>query len=578
MSGSIPREFIDSLLMRVDLVDLIDSHVPLKKAGNNYVALCPFHNEKSPSFSVNRSKQFYHCFGCGASGNAVSFLMDYSSLDFVAAVESLAAFIGVDVPREQGKYRNYEQPDTFKELYQLLEDVATFYAKQLRATNPQAQTAIDYLKARGVSGQIAKTFMLGYADEQWHVLAAHFPEQKLLELGLLVSNEKGNQYDRFRGRVMFPIRDKRGRVIGFGGRVLDDSKPKYLNSPESSVFSKGQHVYGLYELSKKKAKPERILIVEGYMDVIALAQFGIGYAVATLGTATSKAHIDLLFRETSELVFCFDGDKAGQQAAWRATETVLPSLRDGRQVRIMLLPEGHDPDSLVRTEGLDNFVKRVISAQALSEYFFAHFTTTLDLSSMEGRTKLIEETRSYLQQLPSGVFKEMMMHRLEQLSQTTRSNFLQSSSTLNRSNNRSHKKDGEQLPLVENAIALLLQHPHLAKMAADEISEWEILDLPNLGILRNLLGTIVNHNCINTGVLIEMYRGLAEENIIKKLASFDFFYSEDDAGVAAEFSGVISKLTQQAKNAKITRLIEKAKNQNLSVAEQDQLKKMLHNK
>jgi DNA primase len=576
MAGLIPREFINDLLLRVDIVDLIDSHVPLKKTGSNYMARCPFHNEKSASFSVNRNKQFYHCFGCGVSGNAVSFLMDFSHLNFVEAIEDLASFVGVEVPREAGTHQNSAPQDNLKEFYQLLDDVAKFYATQLRTTNPQAQPAIDYLKARGVSGQIAKSFQLGYAPEQWDALLKHFPSKSLLEVGLLVKNDNGKQYDRFRGRVMFPIRDKRGRVIGFGGRVLDNSQPKYLNSPESAVFSKGQHVYGLYELLQKNAKPQRILVVEGYMDVIALAQFGIDYAVATLGTATSKTHIDLLFRLSTELVFCFDGDKAGQQAAWRATEAALPSLRDGRQVRIMLLPEGHDPDSLVRVEGVDNFAQRVSSAQALSDYFFAHFTAALDLSTMEGRAKLVAQAKSHIEQLPGGVFKQMMETELKQLSQVPELVFSENPTTLQHNLIKPKSKLKKHLSPARVAIALLLQNPHLATSVMEKTPEWDELEFPGLDVLKNLLHHILNYPSLSTGALIEMYRGLALEKTIQTLASWEFLFPE--SGINAEFLGAIDNLIAQAKQAKITQLLEKGNSQSLSGHEQDQLKKMLANK
>jgi DNA primase len=375
---------------------------------------------------------------------------------------------------------------------------------------------------------------------------------------------------------MFPIRDKRGRVIGFGGRVLDDSQPKYLNSPETVVFSKGQNVYGLHELLKKNSKPQRILVVEGYMDVIALAQFGINYAVATLGTATSKAHIDLLFRICPELVFCFDGDKAGQQAAWRATEAALPSLRDGRQVRIMLLPEGHDPDSLVRAEGVENFVLRVTSAQALSSYFFAHFTATLDLSTMEGRAKLAANAKPHIEQLPQGIFKQMMESQLKTLSQAPMLEFSENSTTLQLNFAKPKPKQKKQLSPARVAIALLLQNPHLAISVAEKIPQWEGLEFPGLDVFKNLLYTILNTHPANTGVLVEMYRGLTEEKIMKTLAAWEFLFPE--SGIAAEFVGAINSLIAQAKQAKIVQLLAKESSRGLTASEKDQLKQMLLDK
>ena len=337
MSGRIPREFIDDLLVRIDIVDLIDSHVPLKKAGSNYVARCPFHAEKTPSFSVNRNKQFFHCFGCGASGNAIGFLMDFSHLDFVEAVEDLATFAGVSFPKESLDYRAGAKQEDLSNLYLVMEQVAAFYSEQLR-NNVRAKKAVEYLIARGVSDDVVHNFMLGFAPEDWNALAGRFNQQSLIDAGLLGRNESGRVYDRFRGRIMFPIRDKRARIIGFGGRVLDDSLPKYLNSPETSLFHKGKEVYGLFELLQKKDKPRNILVVEGYMDVIALSQYGVHNAVATLGTAVTQAHLDLLFRFSSELVFCFDGDAAGRAAAWRAIASVFPSLKDGRPIRSSMLP------------------------------------------------------------------------------------------------------------------------------------------------------------------------------------------------------------------------------------------------
>ncbi len=377
MSGRIPREFIDDLLVRVDIVDLIDSHVPLKKAGSSYVARCPFHTEKSPSFSVNRKKQFYHCFGCGVGGNAISFLIEFSHLEFVEAIEDLAGFVGIDVPREKDFGLSVQKQD-YSALYSILEQVAVFYVEQLR-NSPEGKGAIKYLKHRGLSGEIAKEFSLGYAPDRWDALASRFDNSLLLKAGMLTSKENGKSFDRFRGRLVFPIRDKRKRIVGFGGRVLDDSLPKYLNSPETPIFSKGKELYGLFELLEKDSRPKRILLVEGYMDVLALSQFGINYSVAVLGTAPSKTHMDLLFRFTSEIVFCFDGDIAGKKAAWRAVQETFSCLRDGRLARVMLLPQAQDPDSLIRELGVDEFERQILNSQTLSGYFFEYISKEIDL-------------------------------------------------------------------------------------------------------------------------------------------------------------------------------------------------------
>ena len=570
MSGRIPREFIDELLVRVDIVDLIDSHVPLKKTGTNYVARCPFHTEKTPSFSVNRNKQFFHCFGCGASGNAISFLMDFSHLDFVEAVEDLAAFAGIDVPRESLGYQAESKKDDLNSLYVVMEQVAAFYVEQLRAS----PKAIDYLKARGIKGEIARDFMLGYAPDKWGALSGRFSQKLLIEAGVMVRKDDGQAYDRFRGRIMFPIRDKRARIIGFGGRVLDDSLPKYLNSPETSLFHKGKEVYGLYELLQKNSKPQRILIVEGYMDVIALAQYGIDYAVAALGTAASQAHLDLLFRFSSELVFCFDGDRAGREAAWRAIASVFPSLKGGRQIRIMLLPQNHDPDSLVREEGLDKFTERIQSAQVLSDYFFEHFSKDLKLSEMEGRSNLRNEALSYLKQLPIGAFREMMF---EKLSGLAKQYILDNEAILAQKKQvKKHQIKTGRLSLPSFVIALLLQNPKFIEIVEQKEIDWNQLEFEGVERFKSILHMITDKKPTNYGMLLEAYRDHADEGIVKKLASFDLLIPDD--GTEAEFSDALNGLLKQGREAGIARLQAKAQSKGLDSHEQETLVKMLANK
>jgi len=576
VSGRIPREFIDELLVRVDIVDLIDSHLPLKKTGNNFVARCPFHAEKTPSFSVNRKKQFFHCFGCGASGNAISFLMDFSHLDFVEAVEDLAGFVGIDVPRESSDYRPKQKKDDLNSLYALMEQVAAFYAEQLR-TSDEGKKAVEYLKNRGVSGDCAGDFMLGYAPDEWKALASRFDQKLLLDAGLLVTKESGQPYDRFRGRIMFPIRDKRARIIGFGGRVLDDSLPKYLNSPETSLFHKGKEVYGLYELLEKNPKPQRILIVEGYMDVIALAQFGIHYAVAALGTAASQAHLDLLFRFSSELVFCFDGDKAGREAAWRAMESAFSSLKDGRQIRIMLLPQNHDPDSLVREEGVDGFIGRMQTADTLSEYFFGHFSKELNLSEMEGRAQLVNKAKPYLEKLPESVFKEMMFARLKELSGWANLDVSENATTLaskqDRKTGRNRPQDGGRLSSARVAIALLVQNPKLADLIEQREIDWSGLEFSGAALFKNILQMIADKNPANAAVLMECYRDTAEEKPIKALALLDSQVADDK--IEAVFCDSLDRLLTQARETALTGLLNKGKTSGLDAQEKELLRKML---
>lgn len=578
MSGRIPREFIDELLVRVDIVDLIDSHVPLKKTGGNFVARCPFHAEKTPSFSVNRKKQFYYCFGCGASGNAISFLMDFSHLDFVEAVEDLAGFAGLEVPREAVEYQSGQKKEDLNSLYALMEQVAAFYVEQLRTT-AEGKKAVDYLKSRGVNSDCASDFMLGYAPRK--ALSARFDQKMLVEVGLSGSSDDGQFYDRFRDRIMFPIRDKRARIIGFGGRVLDDSLPKYLNSPETSLFRKSKEVYGLFELLERNAKPQRILIVEGYMDVIALAQFGIRYAVATLGTATSQAHLDLLFRFSSELVFCFDGDKAGREAAWRAMEPAFSSLKDGRQIRIMLLPQNHDPDSLVRAEGVEGFAHRMQAAETLSDYFFGRLSNDSDLSGIEGRAQLVNKAKPYLEKLPESVFKEMMFAQLKELSGWGGLDVSGKAATLvarpvpkaNPKVSARGDRDAGRLSSVRVAVALLVQNPRLAAVIEQREIDWDGLEFSGAPLFKNILQMIADKEPANAAVLVECYRGAVEEKAVKALALLDLLIPDDK--VEAVFCDAVDRLLNQARDAGIARLLEKGKVEGLDAQEKELLRKML---
>jgi DNA primase len=578
VSGRIPREFIDELLVRVDIVDLIDSHVPLKKTGNNFVARCPFHTEKTPSFSVNQKKQFFYCFGCGASGNAISFLMDFNHLDFVEAVEDLAGFAGLEVSRESIEYQPGSKKEDLNNLYALMEQVAAFYVEQLRSSD-EGKKAVEYLRKRGISSDCANEFMLGYAPRK--ALAARFDRNLLLEAGLIGNKEDGQPYDRFRDRIMFPIRDKRTRIIGFGGRVLDDSLPKYLNSPETSLFHKGKEVYGLHELLEKNTKPQRILIVEGYMDVIALAQFGIHYAVATLGTATSQAHLDLLFRFSSELVFCFDGDKAGKEAAWRAMEPAFSSLKDGRQIRIMLLPENHDPDSLMREEGIDGFISRVQTAETLSEYFFGHFSKELNLSELEGRAQLASKAKPYLEKLPESIFKEMMFARLKELSGWANLDVLENTATLDSKQNskrplkadRKRPQDNGRLSSARMAIALLVQNPRLAELLEQREINWNELEFSGADLFKNILQLIADKNPANAAVLTECYRDATEEKPIKALALLDT--QVPDEKIETVFGDSLDRLLTQSRETILARLLSKSKTEGLDAQEKELLLKML---
>ena len=554
MSGRIPRQFIDDLLVRVDIVDLIDSHVPLKRTGSNFVARCPFHTEKTPSFSVNRNRQIYHCFGCGASGNAISFLMEFNHLDFVEAVEDLAAFVGIEVPREAASKADVKVNHDFSRLYEVLEAVTAFYVEQFRSA--EGKKAVEYLKNRGVSGEVARNFSLGYAPNNWDALPARFDQKSLVDSGMLVTRDDGKSYDRFRGRLMFPIRDKRKRVIGFGGRVLDDSLPKYLNSPETAVFSKGRELYGLCELLENNSRPTQILIVEGYMDVIALAQFGIRNAVAALGTATSKAHMDLLFRFAPELVFCFDGDNAGQQAAWKATEAALPCLRDGRQIKIMPLPTGQDPDTLVREEGLAGFNQRIGIAPVLSDYFFERIGDRLNLSTMEGRSQLLATAKPQLEKMPRGFFREMMFDRLRQLSGARLLDVNENATTLapSHAEKRQASRRNPKSNLMRKVLSLLLQHPRLAKRVELQGAVMDDMDFAGMELLQDVLRVITTNKPENSAVLLEYYRNSPHYKTVNALSNMALEAGVDEE---AEFCGALEQLARQAKKIRMDALIAK---------------------
>ena len=417
----IPSAFIDDLLARTDIVEIIESRVTLKKTGQNYSGLCPFHQEKSPSFSVSQDKQFYYCFGCQASGSALTFLMEFERLDFISSVEALAARLGLSVPDDRQR-QSSEESQRRKSVLLQLEKAADFYRLQLRSHGQRAK-AVGYLKNRGLSGPIARDFGLGFAPPGWDnllkALALSDEDVSLMiDAGLLIDQpEEKKRYDRFRDRIIFPIRDLRGRTIAFGGRIIGDGKPKYLNSPETAVFHKGRELYGLYEARKSQAKLDRILVVEGYMDVVALAQHGIHFAVATLGTATTIEHVERLFRQVSEIIFCFDGDLAGRNAAWKALLIVLPLLSDGRSAKFLFLPDGEDPDSLVRSEGSEGFMKRLQQADTFVDWFFRKIQQDLvsknnDIDTISGKAALSKLAMSYLNNMQEGVFRHLMIDEL----------------------------------------------------------------------------------------------------------------------------------------------------------------------
>ena len=583
MAGRIPQQFIDDLMQRVDIVEVIDSRVPLKKAGREYHGCCPFHNEKTPSFTVSPTKQFYHCFGCGAHGTALGFLMDYEHMDFVDAVEELARSAGIEVPREAGPAGERDRTDTTARLYELLAEAARYFRQQLRQ-HPEAKRAVDYLKRRGLSGEIAQAYGLGYAPAGWDNLlqALGRDQQTQIEMeraGLLIKKDGGGLYDRFRDRVMFPIHDRRGRVIGFGGRVLGDETPKYLNSPETPVFHKGRELYGLFDARRRERKLERLLVVEGYMDVVALAQFGIGNAVATLGTATTHEHLEQLYRVVPEVVFCFDGDRAGRAAAWRALENALPVLKDGRQARFLLLPEGEDPDTLVRKEGAGAFIKRIGDSIPLSSFLFEELCAQVDMSSMDGRTRLVELSKPLLKQLPAGVFQRMLVDRLEELARLPRNALadvhgqpVQAAPAAPA--NTSSIRPGGVSP-VRRLIGLLLQEPRLATLVRepDRLAD---VSLPGAALLLELIDFMKDRPHIHTGALLEHWRGTETGKHLARLAMEPVARLTGD--LEREFLDGIAHLQakpmDQRRDARLAELSRKQPSE-LSSAERDELMALL---
>ena len=516
--AKIPKIFIDELLTRIDIVDIIHQRLPLKKTGSNYVAHCPFHQEKTPSFTVSDHKQFYYCFGCGASGNAIGFLMQYDNLNFVDAVEQLAQEVGMAIPIAT----NNNSSDEHQQLYRIMQRANEFYQQQLRQ-HQDAEKVKVYLKNRGLSGQIAKKFDLGFAPPGWDNLQKHlayFDREKLLSCGLLIKNDKGKIYDRFRDRIMFPIRDRQGRIIGFGGRILGDTPPKYLNSPETSIFYKGSELYGLYEALQANRQLDSLLVVEGYMDVIALAQFDLTNSVATLGTATTKLNVERLFRQASNVTFCFDGDNAGRTAAWRALENILPLLDDGLNVRFMFLPEDEDPDSLVRRIGKATFEKLLNQAQPLSAFLLNHLSATADLTSLDGRSRLVKLAEPLLKQIPGKVLQQLLVSDLakrthidtEKLSTLLK---LEISTVPQRTTPTEPVTKKHSLSLMQRAISLLLQYPQCVKNIQN-ITHYQEIRLPGANILHKLLELIANNPQVNAGVLLEHWR---EHRLYRRLAA-----------------------------------------------------------
>ncbi|EOL9070780.1 DNA primase [Cronobacter turicensis] len=572
MAGRIPRVFINDLLARTDIVDLIDARVKLKKQGKNYHACCPFHNEKTPSFTVNGEKQFYHCFGCGAHGNAIDFLMNYDKLEFVETVEELAAMHNLEVPFEAGSGPTQIERHQRQTLYELLDGLNGFYRQALQAQS--GEPARHYLSKRGLSDSVIERFAIGYAPPGWDNALKRFGNnsenrKSLIDAGMLVTNDNGRSYDRFRERVMFPIRDKRGRVIGFGGRVLGDALPKYLNSPETDIFHKGRQLYGLYEVQQSDPNPPRLLVVEGYMDVVALSQYDINYAVASLGTATTAEHIQMLFRATNTVICCYDGDRAGRSAAWRALETALPYMTDGRQLRFMFLPDGEDPDTLVRQEGKAAFEARMEQAQPLSTFLFNSLLPQVDLSTPDGRAQLSTLALPLISQVPGETLRIYLRQELGNKLGILDDSQLERLMTRQADNSQTRPAPTLKRTTMRILIGLLVQNPELAPLVPS-LAALDKTKLPGLELFTELVNTCLSQPGLTTGQLLEHYRGTKEAATLEKLSTWDDIADKDIA--EKTFTDALDHMFDSVLELRLTELIARSRTQGLSAAEREEVR------
>jgi DNA primase len=578
MAGLIPQDFIDDLIARADIVEVVGRRVQLKKAGREFKACCPFHDEKTPSFTVSPAKGFYHCFGCGAHGTAIGFLMEYDHMSFVEAIESLAAAMGVDVPRNESDRpaRRYD------ELFSLLDSVSRYFQACLK----DAPAAVDYVKNRGIDGSTAKRFGIGYAPDGWSNVLDKFgksPEavERLLATGLIIAKDNGGHYDRFRDRIVFPIRDARGRTIGFGGRTLGDGEPKYLNSPETVLFHKGRELYGLYEARQALRQIDQLVVVEGYMDVVALARHGIDFVVATLGTATTPEHLNRLFRLTDNVCFAFDGDRAGRQAAWRALENALPEIREGRQIRFLFLPEGHDPDSYVNEFGTDGFLTALDDGVALSEFLIEELAGQVDMTTVDGRARLAELARPLVNRIPPGVYRELLIESLAEavgLTAAKLEQMLGSGTAGGRGDGHASVKRAArarraagQPSIVQHAVSLVVNHPGAAlKADAEKLTG---VNRTGTDLLIALIETVQAEPNINTAGLVERFRHDEQGRYLGRLAASELPMDEEfDA--AAELTDCLEQLARAGRKERVEFLIEKQRVSGLSEDEKNELRQL----
>lgn len=570
----IPQSFIQDLLNRLDIVDVVDRFVPLKKAGANYQACCPFHSEKTPSFTVSPTKQFYHCFGCGAHGTAISFMMEHQGLSYVEAIEELAKGLGLTVPREEGPGRPQAVRDGLDELSGVLERAARYYREQLK----QSETAIAYLKGRGLSGEIAARFGIGYAPAGWQNLAAvtedYRSSKALPEAGLVIDNEEGKRYDRFRDRVMFPILNQRGTVIGFGGRVLGQGEPKYLNSPETPLFEKGRELYGLFQARQAIRAAGMVMVVEGYMDVVALAQHGVGYAVATLGTATTPVHVQKLFRQSDNVVFCFDGDAAGRKAAWRALENSLALLTDDKSVKFLFLPQGEDPDSYVRQQGKEALEGLLQNALPLSQFLFQELTSRVDMESMEGRARFVKLAQPLVQQVGAPTLGKMLRQRLGELAGLERTE-LETALPVQPGKTKSPVRGAaaRKAPsLARKLLQLLVFQPELGeKFELGAVRDAEA----EAKALEALLEYIhASPQMRSTAAVLQRFSGSSYEGLFRQIAG-EIVHWDEAFEAEAEFAGALEQWRKRHRQQEIDALLARSKAQGLSMDEKQALQRLL---
>lgn len=582
MAGMIPRQFIDDLLARADIVELIDSRVPLKKAGKNYQACCPFHTEKSPSFSVSQDKQFYHCFGCGEHGNAISFLMEFDRLEFPDAIEELASHYNMAVPREQTNRSPAQQKQDQKAYiqkqddYELMAQISRFYQQQLKVATDK-DVAINYLKGRGLSGEIVKRFGIGYISDAWDGMMKVFgrssqTNQQLVDLGMAIQGDKNKPYDRFRGRIQFPIRDKRGRVIGFGGRVLGDGTPKYLNSPETRIYHKGQELYGLFEAKQANKQLTRLIVVEGYMDVVALAQHGVDYAVASLGTATTPEQLQTLFRTVKEVICCYDGDRAGRDAAWRAMDNALPLIQDGYSLKFVFLPDGEDPDSMIREQGQAAFETILDNATPLSEFLLTNLSEQTDLRTNEGTSKLIELFQPYLNKLPESFLKQSIITSIANKFARGSEKRLEELRRIYSKDEKTKRIAKPKITPVRLAIALLLEHPHIVEILPDPAILKE-LQMPGIPLLNTLIALCKQNPKVNSAQLIEHFRGQEAGKQLTKLMCLEHHVEAENA--ESMFLDLIENFLNVFIEQRTEQLLEKERNGGLNLTEKQELHGLL---